>query len=374
MGVNNLQEKKSVGTITFHAAHNYGSCLQAYALQNYVSQLGFDCEIINFRTERQKEQYRPLTKRKAIKYIVKNAYFLLNYKNRKRKYNTFEKFIDEQLVKSKTEYNSLDQLKASDLSYDCYIAGSDQIWNTVPNDADMAYFLPFVKNGKRISYAPSFGQIGKINQLEEITQYLNNFDSISVREENAVKLVNQLTGKTPPILVDPTLLITKNKWLELASERLFDGEYIFFYTLFAKKEYIDIAKKVSKKLNIPVVIASVSNQYEIFSGFVKKTWAGPKEFLSLVNNAKFICTTSFHCVVFSIIFNKPFFAINGMEDMRIKTLLSTTNLQNRSVSAANVDLKLNTMMDVDFSDANKSIKDQQEISKKFLINSISMEE
>ena len=135
---------KKVGIITFHAAHNYGSNLQAYALQNVISDIGLDCEIINFRTERQKDQYRPITKRKGLKYLIKNAYFLLNYKSRKEKYNRFEEFINSKLRLSQTEYNSLEDLMTKKPIYDYYISGSDQIWNTAPNDADDAYFLPFV--------------------------------------------------------------------------------------------------------------------------------------------------------------------------------------------------------------------------------------
>lgn len=96
-----------VGIITYHAAHNYGSNLQAYAMQRIVCNMGFECEIINFRTPRQKDQYAPLTKRKGMKYLIKNAYFALNFNYgwRKQKYVLFEKFISQYLVKSKEEYS-----------------------------------------------------------------------------------------------------------------------------------------------------------------------------------------------------------------------------------------------------------------------------
>lgn len=157
---------KTVGIITFHAAHNYGSNLQAYALQRTIENMGEVCEIINFRTERQRDQYRPLTKRKGLKYLFKNGYFLLNYRTRKEKYNCFEKFIKDYLKKGEKEYSSLEELKSSPPQYDCYVSGSDQIWNTVPVDADDAYFLPFVKSGKKIAYAPSFGQLGSVSNRE----------------------------------------------------------------------------------------------------------------------------------------------------------------------------------------------------------------
>ena len=122
-----------------------------------------------------------------------------------------------------------------------------------------------------------------------------------------------------------------------------DGDYIFFYTLFATKESIEIAKRIS-------------------------------EFLSLVSNAKFVIGTSFHCIVFSIIFNKPFFAINGMWDKRISSLLSTMGLESRSVKAENLAEKLKTIFEIDFTNANQEIKKQQERAKEFLLNALSTEE
>ena len=158
-----------VGIITFHGAHNYGSALQVYALQKVITdKLYYPCEIIDFRTEAQKDQYRPLTKRKGVKYFLKNLYFLLYYTERKKKYDLFEEFISEYLKLSDVQYDTEEKLERSDLSYSHYISGSDQIWNTVPNDASMMYFLPFVKKGKKIAYAPSFGQLGNIKYKDQI--------------------------------------------------------------------------------------------------------------------------------------------------------------------------------------------------------------
>lgn len=360
---------KKVGIITFHAAHNYGSSLQSYALQNVVSRMDTQCEIINFRTEAQKDQYRPLTKRKGMKYVLKNLYFLLNYKPRKAKYDIFEQFISEKLVKSSREYESLEQLQAADLDYTHYISGSDQIWNTAPNDANMAYFLPFVKKGKRIAYAPSFGQIGNIRYKDQIKQYLEQYDSLSVREEAGAQLVEELIGKKVPVLVDPTMLLEKREWENLIpKQRLIEGEYIFFYTLFADTEMIRIVKKVSQVLGIPVVISNVSNQYEIFSGFLKHTETGPMEFLSLIQNAKFVCTSSFHGTVFSILLHKPFMAIRGATDKRISNLLNVTSLEHRSVLSPDEITKdrVDGLMSIDFTASDVAIQQERKRSLDYL--------
>lgn len=364
---------KKVGIITFHSAHNYGSSLQSYALQKTISNLGYDCEIINFRTEAQKDQYTPLTKRKGLKYIVKNAYFLLNYSWRKAKYDKFEDFIKNMLVKSPKEYSTLEQLYNENFPYTHFISGSDQIWNTAPNDANMAYFLPFVKNAKRIAYTPSFGQLGNIKRQEEIKKYLNDYDFISVRDEFGRDLVKQLTGRKAEILVDPTMLFTKERWTKLIDNKpLINGEYIFFYTLFASKEMIKVVKNISNILGMPVVISNISNQYEIFSGFTKYTKSGPLEFINLVNNAKFVCTSSFHGTVFSILLHKPFIAIDGDSDKRISTLLNICELNKCAIKSAEVISKGNVdeLLNTDFSTADANIEIQRQKALAFLIESL----
>lgn len=366
--------KNKVGIITFHASHNYGSNLQAYALQQYVSGLGYDCEIINFRSMIQKDQYAIITKQKGTFAKCRNAYSIITYKNRKKKFNRHEEFINNKLVKSSKEYSTLEELANENFDYDFYISGSDQIWNPTCHDADMAYFLPFVKTGKRIAYAPSFGPIGKFTNIDEIGECLKKYDNISVREENAAVIVEELTGTVPPIMPDPTMLINGDQWLPLCSDRLVKGDYVFYYSLSSTKESVKIAQTISKKLNMPVVTSRVTSIYEIFSGFLKRTWAGPQEFLSLISNAKFVIGTSFHCIVFSIIFNKPFFAINGLRDKRISTLLSTMGLENRSVKAEDLDEKLKNIFEIDFTKANQEIRRQQERAKEFLLNALSTEE
>lgn len=366
---------KKVGIITFHASHNYGSVLQAYALKNVISELGFECEIINFRTERQKDQYRPLTKRKGLKYIAKNSYFFIHYQSRNRKYQKFEKFISERLISStQIEYSSLMELEKNPPLYDYYISGSDQIWNTAPSDADMSYFLPFVNKGIKIAYAPSFGQIGNISHKDEIAKYIADYDYLSVREEFGKNLIKEMTGREVPILPDPTLLIDAIAWESIATERLIEREYLFFYTLFATKEMIDIVKFISQKLDLPVVISNISNQYEIFSGFIKLRDAGPQDFLSLIKYAKFVCTTSFHGTVFSIIMNKPFFAINGMDDKRINTLLCSTGLTERSITKKDYDKKIEiAYKNYDYSVVNKSIMKQRNSANCYLKKALDLE-
>ena len=363
--------KKQVGIITFHAAHNYGSSLQAYAIKKVYNNLGAECEIINFRTPIQKDQYAPLTKRKGFKYLLKNAFFLLTLPVRKRKYFNFEEFISKYLLTDGKEYSSLEQLMIEPPEYDLYVCGSDQIWNTAPRDASMAYFLPFA-NGKKVSYAPSFGQIGEIKHKDEIAEYLNSFDMISVREQRGKELVRALTDRDVPILVDPTLLLNKEEWDELSNFKPIDGKYIFFYSLFSTKAMIKEVKEIARKLGLKVVVSNISNQNDLFTGFAQQCDAGPKEFLGLIKNAELVVTSSFHGSVFSIIFGKPLLVYEGMKDKRISTLLKTVKLEECAFKCGEGAQKASSALSRDMSSAREYIETEKKRSFEYILNTLEL--
>lgn len=366
--------KKKTATITFHAAHNYGSNLQAYALQQTIFSLGYDNEIINLRTSRQKDLYTVFTKRKGVKYIFKNLSHLLYYFPLKRAYVKFEDFINNKLVVTR-EFATEDELRKADLKYDVFVAGSDQIWNPIPTDFDWSYYLTFVNEGKKVSYAPSFGQLASQGDREtkkKITESLKSFDVISVREQGAADNVKQLVGANPPIVLDPTLLLSKEQWLNLVKDekRLVKGDYIFFYTLFADPDRMNIVKRISEVLGLPVVTSNFSNQYDVFNSFIKRYDAGPLDFLTLIRDAKLVVVSSFHGTVFSTLLNVPFFAIDGMSDARICTLLKTAGLENREITTVNVEEKCKEAYNVDFESVNKRIEAARKPSIEFLQKSL----
>lgn len=365
---------KSTATITFHAAHNFGSNLQAYALQQTILSLGHRNEIINLRTARQKDLYTVFTKRKGLKYVIKNLSHLYYYFPLKRAYNKFENFINTKLILTQ-EYGTEEDLKKAEFSYDTYICGSDQIWNPDPADFDWSYYLTFVKKGKKIAYAPSFGQLASTGDTEierKITSALSSFDSISVREQGSANNVKHLTGKTPEIVLDPTLLISKEKWLHLIKEekRLVKEDYIFFYTLFADPERMDIIKRVSNATGLPVVTSNFSNQYDVFNPFKKCYDAGPLDFLALIRDAKLVVVSSFHGTVFSVLLNVPFFAIDGMTDARISTLLKITGLEHREITTRNVEEKCKEAFNLEFNNVNLRIEEVRTSSIEFLKKSL----
>lgn len=365
---------KKTATITFHAAHNYGSNLQAYALQQTIMRLGFENVIINLRTERQKDLYTVFTKRKGLKYLVKNFSHLVYYFPLKRAYQKFEDFITNKLVVTE-EYSTEEELANANFVFDTYIAGSDQIWNPIPADFDWSYYLTFVQKGRKISYAPSFGQLasqGDVETKKRIAIALKSFDIISAREQGAADNIRQLVGIDPQIVLDPTLLLDKKEWLELVKDkkRLVEGDYIFFYTLFADPKRMDIVKRVSKATGLPVVTSNFSNQYDVFNSFKKCYDAGPLDFLTLIRDAKLVIVSSFHGTVFSTLLNIPFFSIDGMTDARISSLLRLTGLECREITTNNVEDKCKEAFNIDFNNVNQLIEEARKPSVEFLKKSL----
>lgn len=366
---------KRISTITFHASHNYGSCLQAYALQEIIKKIcneNVQYEIINLRTPIQKEMYRPFFEKKDIKSIVKSIIFFFNKKQLYRKQELFEEFINTYLNITK-EYQSLEELKKEEWSSDIYIAGSDQLWNKYAIDFDWSNYLEFVNNGKKVSYAASFGprpQEWTSLEKERIKENILKFSNISVREQGSYYNIKELTGLEPEINVDPTLLLKKEEWEQiLPQKKVYDKEYIFLYNL-KNKEYVKLAHKISKKLGIPIIVSKDGKLEEIFYGFKRKFDVGPLEFLLLIKNAKLVLSSSFHGTIFSIIFNKPFFALKGNEDFRIKTLLEKMNLSERSINFEDLEEKCKKAYNIKFDEAEKLLDKERKKSEEYLIKAL----
>ncbi len=364
---------KNIATITFHAAHNYGSNLQAYALQEYVKKISgeeYNYEIINLRTDIQKEQYSLNKDNKITSKIVRKVLLKDYNKKAKEKFEKFEDFINNKLQITK-EYKSLEELKQANLNYDYYISGSDQLWNLRANDFDWSNFLEFVNKGKKISYAASFGPKKMVWTEEEknrVKNDLEKYECISVREEGSRNNVKELLNvEEVSMHMDPTILLTKEEWERiLPIERIYKNKYILYYSLGQNKEHIELVKKISKILKLPVVTTRYAGRRELFSGFEQIYDVGPIEFLSLLKNAELVLSSSFHGTIFSSIFEVPFFAINGLQDYRISTLLKKLNLENRSINTETIEEKCKNYKDINFKVATEEIKKEREKSTKYL--------
>lgn len=352
-----------IGILTFHASYNYGSMLQAHALQQVIMGMGHNCTVINFRTQKQKDFYLPHFKRGNILGRIKRTIIYLPFITSLCKKNRlFEDFLKDKMILTKKEYSTLDDLFLEDFDFDYVISGSDQIWNTRCLDFDWAYYLPFVKKAKKIAYAPSMGpnskdDVGDI-EAEKIKKLLLQYSAVSVREQGTSSRLKCFTGNNYPIMLDPTLLLPNSYWSVMAGDKpLISGRYIFLYVPWFHKIVFDKAKKMAKLFNLKIIVSQLYNTREntwIFdSDFKPYLRVGPIEFLNLCKYADCVVGMSFHLVVFSILLHTPFYAVKGMDDNRIKDLLHLTGLESRSVSDKDEDFSLDAK--IDFYEANKKI-------------------
>lgn len=369
--------KKNIYDITFHGSYNYGSSLQAYALQEYVNKL-CDCDykIVNLRTDVQKKIYKNVYELNGFKNNLKKIIYYKYKKDILGKKEKFESFINDDLNVTK-EYSKLEKKDFKTKENDYFITGSDQVWNIHAWDFDWSNFLEFTNSNNKISYAASFGPIKyqiDDKQKNRIKEDLSKYKSISVREEGSKKFIEQLVDKDININVDPTMLLKMDEWKKIISEKpLLNYDYILLYDLKCKKDTYEIAKQISKKLKMPVVITKFNGCKDVFLPFKKYINCGPREFLNLEYNAKLILSTSFHGNVFATIFHKPFFAINGDKDNRISQLLKITKLENRSVNLENLDERLKYTYDIEFDEAEKYLEIERNKSEEYLKKALDIE-
>lgn len=323
-----------IGIINFHGSYNYGSLLLTYALQRKIKEKGHEVKIINYLSLKQRNQYNLpiIVSRNPIKRFIERLFWIPYIKNMKLKYKKFDSFRDNYLNMTK-EYYDFDELKSIDNSFDILISGSDQIWNLGCQDFSWAYYLTFCKNVKKVSYAPSMGP--KINRLNDenktrVINALNDYEYISVRDSNTQYFVESLINVKPEIVLDPTMLLTKEEWSDLSGDTpIIQGKYIFYYDPFDHKEGFRLAQKYGKKKGVKVITSNVYQAfYQPLSSFNHKLDSDPIDFLNLIRFADICIGRSYHLAVFCILFHKKFIIVNGEFDERIKELYKMFQINN----------------------------------------------
>lgn len=326
-----------IGIITFHNSYNCGSMLESYAIQRAINKKGFESIIINYSNEGQKEIYSTFFKNNSLKNIIKNI-LIFPYKNRIDKNNERYEIFKNTNFNLTKPYSKKKEL--SDEDYTTVVAGSDQIWNITIEDGDDAYFLPWVKKARKVAYAPSFGSKNILKYTKEIDKYksmINDFDALSIRENNGKKWIKDLCKKDVDVLIDPTLLLEKNEYEKIMDHSFINKEkYIFFYSPSFDRNICKYVKKIADKYKLKVITWSTKSYYikHIKSfGFELTKYEDPSMYLSLIKNAELVITTSFHGTIFSTIFKKKFITVkNGSmygDDDRVITLLNQLKLNDR---------------------------------------------
>ncbi|MGN0150695.1 MAG: polysaccharide pyruvyl transferase family protein [Clostridia bacterium] len=324
---------KKTGIISlYHQNKNYGGLLQAYALTAFLKKLGFDAEQISFKKDIIAEDHLTLEilfrkLRRKLSEPVKKAFAKDIYNNISSRIAMFKEF--EKSIPHSPDVYTRENIIDCIYNYDAFITGSDQVWNLAWYNPE--YFLNFVPSDKRkISYAASMPS-SQIPQSRKNTVYnhLIRFDAISVREKETVQAINKLlNSNTAKHVLDPTLLLERNDWDKICGNRKISDKYIFCYFLGRNRKMRKTASAFAKKMNLKIV--TLPHLCDIcFSdlnfGDEQIYDLSPNDFISLIKNAEYVITDSFHAAVFSNIYQVKHFVFSrtdlGSMDSRITNLL-----------------------------------------------------
>lgn len=364
---------KVIGIITIHKINNYGSVLQAYALQRVCEEFGYRVEIIDydFPNEAHVNNSSAIVEHDSvaneptwIKYLFAKALL--------KQHKRISKFVQKYQHLSVKRYKSPYELAQNPPIYNIYITGSDQLWSPRHCNGDTTFMLSFApESAKKISYAASFGSNKIPIELKPLFEkYLSQYKTISVRENSGRDLIMELTGKESHVVLDPTLLLNASQWNEIAiPRRLVKRKYILCYFLnysFNAFPYVDdLAEHIRKQTDFEIVrVARPPHRFQL-SDTTYMIGASPQEFLALVRDAEIVLTTSFHGTAFAINYGKPLFSIiKSKEDSDSRQINLMNNLcLNKQIIELGADFP-------DWNTAKYNIADEQRILEKLRCESL----
>ena len=359
-----------IRTITCHDCYNLGASLQAYALQHYLECQGHEVRIINYKPDYLSGHFKFCAVDNPVydKLLVKQLYLLAKLPgrllslSRKRAYDRFT----ARYLHLTRRYNSYQELKADAPDADAYIAGSDQIWNTLfRNGRDAAFYLDFGKPVvRRVSYAASFATKEVVPECREfVSNELRNLDFVSIREKISLPLLKSL-GRTDGVAVcDPVFLLSKDEWKNLADESTINikEKYLLVYLTDKSDEIKQIALEIHRTTGWKIYGVGQFRERWTHKNFVN---AGPLDFVRLISEAQYVISNSFHATAFSLILERNFCVVNRKDGIneRMKSILEDVGLGHRILSAFTSE----QLKNIDYTEVNKKTSDVIDFSKTWL--------
>lgn len=311
---------KKVKILTYHCAMNVGAVLQCYALSTYLKNTGVDVEVIDYRDPKvvceaieqiiyiKKNDPKKYFKSRIRRFIKTSIKFLCGRCGVEGfKPNTpqaFENFVSKKLPLTSTSYYSKEELSNVSEDGTAFLVGSDQVWNPDLSANPEIYFLEFLKEGKKMAYAASFGKANITKECKDLVlSNLSSFNYISVREEEGSKIVKELIGRDCLWVMDPVFLLTERQWKRLMFRRPIKEQYILIYRMEDNELFRQEVQQIKiAEPNLKVVVFDYIEDGLDYDVFVK--CKGPLEFISYIYYCKYMITNSFHGTAFSIIFSK----------------------------------------------------------------------
>lgn len=375
---------------------NFGSLLQAAALYNIIKKLGYDCNLINYKEfvdnpEPTQEEINMLcldedgASNIAVnisdeeKKRLENKIMRYRFEEYARKIFSYDKKLKSFQTGGDADYHRVQE-------YDAFICGSDQVWNPEGNWFVPANYLQFAPRGKRIGYAASLGR-NRIPLRNQINiplwkHYLEEMTFLSSREEIGSEVIRKLTGKDVTTVLDPTLLLTDEEWMQMPDgmmpktvKQYIDNKdpYIVGYFLHGYEKYKNYIENYAKEHDLKIVwLVGTDTSIKTSKNRAETT---PGGFLRIIKNASAVCTDSFHGCCFSIIFKRKFVStiINGMDknlqiyDIRKFDLLERLGIADRMVDEKTFN---NIDNDINYLSVEKYIHIEKDRSMEFLAHAL----
>lgn len=394
-------------TITWITYNNYGTELQAYALQQFLKNEGIyndiisDYNIIYKSTPSQGQEpaaalesvtqntcarFASKMASRVKKYVFHPVVFgntLHQYHKNKREtkrwcvyensQQAFEAFKKERLQIVYGLYR--EDMASLNPIYNAFLCGSDQIWSVLERNFDGYFYLDFVEK-KKIAYAASIGT-EHIDQEHSahIAKWLKDFCAIAVREDRTAEQLSALTGKKVEWVADPTLLHDKAFWSAFCADAPFPKrKYLLCYFLSDNPWYFEYASAMAKHLHLKLLLIPSRASYTQRKECYCKT-VGPVEFVSLIQHAQYVLTDSYHGAIFSMLFEKNFIYLKRFKDtdpicqnIRISSLFQKVGLMDRIVEERK--FTPDDVQPIDYEKVNGIVMDFRKQSRQFLQNAL----
>jgi len=362
--------RRKVILITTQDSNNYGSTLQVFASQKILEMIGYDVQIVNYlrKQHQRNNEYTIWTNGdNAIETLLKRIILIPTFKKWKK---VFWGFMENNINLTAPFYSEK-QLESHPPKGDVYCTGSDQVWNSTWNNGiEEPYFLKWVPEGKKkISFSSSIGK-SVIDDKEKliVKSFLQTYDAISVREDSAVRVLEDMGIESVHVL-DPTLLLSKEFWITFSGEKKIKDKYVLIYQLNRNREFDRYAIKFAKLKKCKLV--RFCTRYDQIRLPADRHVFIPdvNEFVSLINGAEYILTDSFHATSFGLNLNKEIICVYPLRfNSRLDDILKDTGMQHRHlVSYEDFAIANNS---TDFANINQYLQEERSKAFEFLRNAI----
>lgn len=364
--------------------YNYGSILQAYALQTQLNSYdNVDYEIICQYGKKvaSADNLKQKLKKLGIRKTARRAFWKFGLKKLRLRNEKIQRFMDEKLIVSERDYLDGDLSSANEI-YDGFVCGSDQIWNPELVELDSIYWLRFAEKGKKkIAYAPSVGvKTFTPSQKETVRENLSGFTAVSSREESGTKAIREAMGDDSCVTVlDPTLMVDRELWDGMCAPRKYGEPYLFVYMLRGTKAQRKLAEDFAREHGLKIVtMPFLDNEkisvYDFKFGDYKLWDADPAEFISAIRYADYVITDSFHSMVFSCLYHRPFFVfpkIGKAQLNRLVGLMEAFNIKSRMINEKMEASELDAFREIDWDSFEEILSRKRKFSRAFLERAIS---